>query len=139
MSIEITYNNGKISVVNTLNKRYKPVILTELEKDAIDVVTDIMKKNNILHDSFALERRTDKYLTCVLCTNYDFIRLKITERTMWFSIDSWNTFDTTSNDERFDCIENRKIRHWKFKLNSINDLYNFEDLIVIAIKKTISK
>ena len=57
MSIEITYNNGKISVVNTLNKRYEPVILTELEKDAIDVVTDIMKKNNILHDSFALERR----------------------------------------------------------------------------------
>lgn len=138
MSIEIIYENGKITTINHLNRRYEPVILTDLEREATDIIIDIISKSSINQDFLTLERRTDKYLSYILPEDYDFLRIKVTNRTKWFSIDAWKTFDTTLDDTRFDCVENRNIRHWKFKLNNINDLYSFSDLIISAAQKKIN-
>lgn len=138
MSIEIIYDHGKLITKNNLNRRYEPIVLTDFEKEATDIIIDIMNKSKMNPEHLKLERRTDNYLSYILPEDYDFLRIKVTNRTKWFSIDSWKTFDTTSNDSRFNSVENRSIRHWKFKLNNINDLYSFSDLITIAAQKKIN-
>ena len=77
-----------------------------------------------------LERRTDSYLTIVVCGVYDFCRLKIGKRSMWVSVAlSPNDRKLFFDDIRFSNELHKNQFHWKIKLSSVDDLRSSLDLI----------
>ena len=77
-------------------------------------------------------RRSDAYLTICNEAGNDFCRLKATEKALWFSVDMWT--NKVADRPSLDRVENKKQRHWKIKLSSIEQIDQFADVIAEAAR-----
>lgn len=131
MSIELSYDkDGNIEINNTLSKRYKPVTLSTDEETAVTIILNIISNVGISNDNIHLERGTASYLSVVIFDVYDFCRIKIGQKSKWFSIlmdkDCCKLF---SDDERLSVVSNKNQLHWKIPLSTVNDLNSYADII----------
>lgn len=128
--ISISFDENGISVCNSMDRRYEPVLLSEEELQAIEIIETAISSVPNSHEPIHLERRTDKYLTVAVCDVYDFCRVKIGKRSMWVSLFlSPADRKLFFNDARFSNESNKKQFHWKIVLASVDDLKNCSDLI----------
>lgn len=113
------------------------VEVSKFEAEALSIISEILS----CKVEYRLERRAESYLTLVV-GEYDFCRLKATERTNWISFDMWRCSDSVKNDERLKDVSNKNQRHWKIRLPDIHDIRNYSDILVasfdscLAVKST---
>ncbi|MBR1810755.1 MAG: ribonuclease H-like domain-containing protein [Clostridia bacterium] len=80
-----------------------------------------------------VDRRTSNYLSLVTCVHCgDFCRFKATANTLWISLDLWGYYEV---DPRLAGVKNKNQRHWKIYLSSMDDLFNYADLISFSYNK----
>ena len=125
----------------------KPLALADEEQSAIDIIYKAF--SGLATDSAEIhaERRSTNYLSIVAFSDYDFIRLKVGERSKWFSVFlSPTDRSELENDIRFAGVPNKRLLHWKVKLSRTEELSEHTDLFQRAFaaakwsyEKTISK
>lgn len=134
MSIIIS-SDGEISSLDSYDM---PAELTVYEKKAVFHIYNAFTESGIDFDDMRFRRRSCSYLTMLAPNGNDFCRIMASERTAWFSVDVWRLSDKIKSDSRFDDVKKRTIRHWKVKLNCIDDFKDNSDLIVESYKSIIS-
>lgn len=77
-------------------------------------------------------RRSNDYLTICNEAGNDFCRLKASDKVLWFSLDMWT--NKVADRPSLSAVQNKKQRHWKIKLDSIDDIEQFNDVIAEAAK-----
>lgn len=128
--MDITIKNSIMAIKMQGDSRNVPADLTPLEQDCIYIGLLKVMTDPVLLQHISFDRRAgDKYLTISFDIDYDFMRLKATSRSLWFSV--WHDPSDEENP-LFDSVENRKQLHWKVKLSSPSDLENFQDIIYRA-------
>lgn len=106
--------------------------VSECESKALSIISEILSGKG----EFRLERRSESYLT-LIAGEYDFCRLKATERTNWISLDMWRCSENVKNDEKLNGVTNKNQRHWKIQLSDIYDIKNYADIIVASFESSI--
>lgn len=85
------------------------------------------------NDKLTFERRSDNYISA-FCGLTDFLRFKLTERTMWFSL--YIPFPIRNeyiDGPLFPDQDKKKDRnHWKVKFKSYADLKPYEEVIRLS-------
>lgn len=107
--------------------------VSECESELLSIINDILSGRG----EYYLERRSENYLTLV-AGEYDFCRLKATERTRWISLDMWRCSESIKNSEKLKNVSNKNQRHWKIKLSDINDIRNYADILVASFESSIA-
>ncbi len=114
--------NGKF-FFDSLTQRYNTEVEpTELEAEALALIIEATGPVNIY-------RRSDAYLTICNESGNDFCRLKATDRAKWFSLEVPAEYQ---NDSLLANVKNKKQRHWKIQLQSIDDIVVYSDIIKAA-------
>lgn len=144
MTIEIAFENENIKITNKQEPEISPNDLNEYEKEAISIIKSILQTNSFDTSTIQLERRTSNYLTLLINNSdckigKDFCRIKMTNRTTWISLDLWGFTKQLENDPRLNIVTNKNQRMWKIKLSSIQDLYNYSDLISLSFNNVSCK
>ncbi|MBR0141893.1 MAG: hypothetical protein IJM19_06575 [Ruminococcus sp.] len=103
-------------------------VLTSIETKAIEYIKREFEKREINFDEIRFRRRSKDYLTLLAPNDFDFCRIKVGERSVWFSVHGLNLPKEIKNDERFDKVKKTLI-HWKVKLGSIDEFLENSDLI----------
>lgn len=103
------------------------VDLSELEQQFVHLALRRVYEDDSLSDKLAIDQRSSNYKTVSCYTDYDFLRFKISPRSLWFSIVP-NPND--KRDQRFDSVKNKRTIHWKIELSSIDDVDSYSDLIL---------
>ena len=128
-SIQISADSSnRISITTQFNKALNA---NEQEKVIADHFITLVQEN---HPStpLHLERRSENYLS--LCYNrLDLVRFKYTERTKWISIDALLA-KVSADNPLFEAQKNKRVRHWKAKLENLAILSDFDDIVVTACK-----
>lgn len=136
MYIEFGLKNNIPYVESDINKRNQSVLLSEYEQEFLNTIFEILDNAEFDIDIIYLERRTNNYLSLVINNDIDFLRVKITDRTKWFSLDMWwSNKGEYDKDERISSDVNKKQRHWKFKFNCFDDIVSYQDLICNSYKQ----
>ena len=134
MPIELhaVVENGHVSASVTSSFDHGDVVLTSEESAAVSA---IFSAAGPLAASLHCERRSDAYLS-IVGPEYgdDFCRLKATARSLWFSLDL--TARDVSGDPRLSCVKNKRQRHWKIPLDSIDDIAAYGDLVLLSLEST---
>ena len=120
------FPNGIHSQFDNYNKDSD---LTELEKQALSYIKQEFEENDIDFNTLSFRRRSEDYLTILAYNEYDFCRLKVTERSIWFSINGIILPNSIKNDPRFDGVK-KSLIHWKIKLPNIESIKDNADLIL---------
>ena len=115
-------------VTSDLYKHDADAELTILEKKAVSFIRSEFEKRDIDFDCIRFRRRSNDYLTLLSPNDYDFCRLKTTERVTWFTVFAAQLPEEIKNDSRFNGNK-KTLLHWKVKLQSLDDLKNNSDLI----------
>lgn len=144
MTIEIAFENENIKITNKQEPKISPDDLNEYEKEAISIIKSILQTNGFDTSTIQLERRTSNYLTLLINNSdckigKDFCRIKMTNRTTWISLDLWEFTKQLENDSRLNIVTNKNQRMWKIKLSSIQNLYNYSDLISLSFNNVSRK
>lgn len=129
MNGEISFgidDNGKFFWISG-TQRY----LTEVEPNAIEAqaLARICAAANVPVKCY---RRSSDYLTICNEAGNDFCRLKATENVLWMSLDMWT--NKVQDRPSLDRVRNKRQRHWKIKLNSIEEIDLFADVIAEAAR-----
>lgn len=128
--ITIAFNQNGITVSSSINRRYEPVVLSDDEQQAVKIIEESVAYAVDTSEPIHLERRTDNYLTVVVCGVYDFCRVKIGKKSKWVSVSlSPSDRELFFNDTRFSSETNKNKFHWKIALSSVDDLKNCSELI----------
>ena len=104
------------------------------EQRAIAIIRAAFEKDNLSFDTIRIERRSSDYLT-LNCPHYnsdfytDFCRIKAGTVSTWVSLDT-SVSKALTEDYRFKDEINRNRRHWKIKLNNVEDISSITDLII---------
>lgn len=104
------------------------------EQRAIAIIRAAFEKDNLSFDTIRIERRSSDYLT-LNCPHYnsdfytDFCRIKVGTVSTWVSLDT-SVSKALTEDYRFKDEINRNRRHWKIKLNNVEDISSITDLII---------
>lgn len=118
--------NGKFFYVSGTQRYLTEVEPSEIEAQALE---EILAPVNA---PVKLYRRSDDYLTICNEAGNDFCRLKATENTLWFSLDMWT--NKVADRPSLERVKNKKQRHWKIKIDSIEEIKLFSDVIAEASK-----
>ncbi|MBR4627747.1 MAG: hypothetical protein IKO47_08625 [Ruminococcus sp.] len=102
--------------------------LSILEEFAVALIKDEFIKRNINFDCIRFRRRSKDYLTLLAPNDFDFCRIKTTERVTWFTIHGLNLPKQIQNDERFNDTK-KNLVHWKVRLDNVGDFETNSDLI----------
>lgn len=124
MSIKITLE-GVTSEFDNYNTDAE---LTVVEEQAIQFVQKEFEKRNIDFECIRFRRRSKDYLTLLAPNDFDFCRIKATERAAWFSVHGLKLPKPIQDDERFNGVK-KSLIHWKVRLNSVADYESNSDLI----------
>lgn len=114
--------NGKFIYSSATGRHETEVEPTDMEAEALAYI--IYEVGEV-----KLYQRSDAYLTICNEGGNDFCRLKVTDRTKWISIDVPQEF---YDDPRLENVPNKNQRHWKIKLNRIDDIALYSDIIKAA-------
>ena len=112
--------------------------LTELEKEALKYIKAYFVENGADFDSLRFCRRSENYLSVIAPTDTDFCRLKVSERSVWYSVHGARLSEPLRNDSRFDGVK-KSLLHWKVKLKSPADFKDNSDLILESYLVTINQ
>lgn len=135
MPITIGFDGEKPFVTSEFDKYKEDVILTAQEQILCNILRNMFNKIGVDYDTeIKLQRRSNSYLSIFNNNGNDFLRVKASAKTTWFSIDTWKMADEYKNDPRFDSVKNKKQRHWKIVLSSPNEIAKHFDLISEAYK-----
>ena len=111
--------NGKFFYESATTRYNTEVEPTAIEAEALKYIIEAA-------GFVKLYRRSDSYLTICNESENDFCRLKATDRAKWFSLDMPKEY---YNDSRLNDVQNKNQRHWKIKLNKIEDIAKYSDII----------
>lgn len=103
--------------------------LTEFEMEAISYIKQTFLDNGEAFDVLRFCRRSQDYLTILSPNDIDFCRIKVTSRSIWFSVNGLRLSEALKNDIRFEGVKKTSV-HWKVKLNCIEDFKDNSDLIL---------
>lgn len=103
-------------------------IPTELESIALEAIGSEFKKRGLDFGEIRFRRRSDKYLTLLAPNDFDFCRIKVGERSVWFSVHGIKLPAEIKNDSRFDGVK-KTLVHWKVSLKNVSDFQHNSDLI----------
>ena len=134
MPITIEIKDGVPHVYNSYNRRHEPVVSSNFEIEAMQIIEKIITDAGLDFNKIHLERRSDNYLSLVIGEHYDFCRIKVTARTTWFSLDLLGCVSKLSNDVKLSDVKNKNQRHWKIPLNEVDDLINYSDYVIMSFK-----
>lgn len=125
MSIKISIHGveGEFDNYNT------DAVLTELEEKAVRYIRDEFVARNIDFECIRFRRRSKDYLTLLAPNDFDFCRIKTTERVTWFTIHGLHLPKSIQDDIRFGDTKKTLI-HWKVKLDNVEDFATNSDLVV---------
>ena len=120
-----------IGLNETLKYRNKPLIEpTPDEKTALEIIYKALSEIDIAPSEISLKKISKNYLTLVVGKFTDFCRLKIGPKSKWISLAfSYDDEQALINDPRMTKVKDKKIRHWKIPLSSIEELSSYSDLI----------
>lgn len=104
-------------------------ILTEYEKKALSYIEEAFEENGLPFSELRFRRRSDSYLSVLALNDMDFLRIKASERSVWFSVHGLHLSPELKSDARFDGVKKTLI-HWKVKLKDVDDLKDNTDLII---------
>lgn len=108
----------------------KPLNLTPEENIALDIVFDTLKDIASENAELHAERRSDNYLSIVAFEHHDFMRIKIGDRSKWFTVAlSPSDRIDLAQDARFAKVKNKNQLHWKVSLSAVEGLKQHSDLI----------
>lgn len=103
------------------------------ESKALSILEKIFMDENLnFFDKIKLQRRTDKYLTVCNLSGDDFLRLKMGVKSKWFSVDIHRAPADIRKDTRLNDVNNKNQRHWIIKIDSIDDLIKYSDIILYS-------
>lgn len=126
--------DGSVIVIGLdeiLKKQNRPLIEpTPDEKIALEIIYKALFEINVDPSEISLKKISKNYLTLVVGESIDFCRLKIGPKSKWISLAfSHEDEEILANDPRIANVKDRKIRHWKIPINSIEELNAYSDLI----------
>ncbi len=124
MSIKISVDG----VTSEFDNYNIDAVLTELEKKAVSFIKNEFITRNIDFECIRFRRRCKDYLTLLAPNDFDFCRIKTTERVTWFTIHGLNLPKHIQNDERFNDTK-KNLVHWKVRLDNVGDFETNSDLI----------
>lgn len=128
-AIEITANSdGSFSIKSDLD--YTAAKLDEAEMEAAKIILACLPSEESLDVVF--ERRSKDYVSLITRNVYDFARLKVGKKAMWFSV-ALSPADRQkyADDPRFASAKKNQL-HWKVPFDSLPDLKNDADLFRCA-------
>ena len=129
-TIEISFEDNKILITSSADKRNAPAILTPAETSATKIVESALQEINVSPSEICYRRYTEKYLSVITHEVYDFLRIKAGGKTAWFTVFLSPEFQQRlMDDPRFASQKNKRQLHWKVTLGSINELIYHKDLI----------
>lgn len=116
--------------------------LNSEEKEVTAFIYAMLENTQVDRDKLEVIRKSDSYATVVIRGkeyDFDLIRFKFTERIKWVSL-------PLSKDDRlkfqenklFEAQKNKKQIHWKSKLQAIEELLNYKELVINAYNEGIS-
>lgn len=109
--------------------------LSELEMIALYHIKAAFAKASEDFDVLRFRRRSQDYLTVISPNDDDFCRIKVTSRSIWFSVHGLTLPESFKSDARFDGVK-KTLVHWKVKLKSIDDFIDNSDLILASYLST---
>lgn len=135
MSIVIGIDeNGKLFSKSELDNYDKDAELSAYEEQAISIIKTSFENEHLPFELIAFRRRSENYLTLLLPNNNDFCRIKAGSRSTWISLDMLHSDELLRKDIRFSDVKNRRQRHWKINLSSIQEFEKVTDLIIAVYK-----
>lgn len=105
--------------------------LTELETTALSHIRNTFIQASEDFDVLRFRRRSQDYLTIISPNDDDFCRIKVTSRSIWFSVHGLTLPEHIKSDSRFDGVK-KTLVHWKVKLSSVEDFIDNSDLILAS-------
>lgn len=120
--------DGSFSVENDL--AYTAAKLDDVETEAAKIILACLPSEKPLDVLF--ERRSKDYVSLVTRNVYDFARLKIGKKVMWFSV-ALSPADRKkyADDPRFASAKKNQI-HWKVPFCALSELRSDGDLFLCA-------
>lgn len=113
------------------NPLYKSLSLSDREIVLIETVKKIIADTPYA-DRFGVACRSDSYIT-LLCGNNDFMRFKYSPRAFWISLDiPLDIAKKNIDNPLFSAQENKRQRHWKSSINSIDEIDKLKDFIIAS-------
>lgn len=104
------------------------------EKEAFEMIGEILKDAGIDIEKYRAVQRSNDYTTLLIGESSDFCRIHFGERAKWISIDMWGRAKAFKEDAKFSNVKNKNQRYWKVKVNNLEDLREFRDIIIEAAK-----
>ena len=133
---------GKYDIKFSHYGEERDINLNDDEKSFVAIIFDMLK-DNVDVSKLRVTRKSDNYATIEVQKSdyfFDLIRFKYTERTKWISILLCNNDrEKYSGDPLFEAQKKKTQFHWKSKMNSLNDLYKYKELLVNAYNALISE
>lgn len=126
--MEITFS--KDGITKSYSNYDKLAELTELEKKADHIIMSGFKEANVDASQIIAKRHSESYLSYFNRFDIDFLRVKAGEKSTWISLDSYRMSDSLRDNEIFDDIKNKRIRHWKIAFEKTDDIKDAIDIIV---------
>lgn len=125
MKIEISYADGKIQVSNS-SARGIPAELTPLEIEAVGKLLPLVLSEMTIAPFISFDRRSSNYLTVALAEKYDFLRIKRTAKTFWFSV---SPAPEDKSNLLFANVSNKRLLHWKINVTDVNAAELYQEII----------
>ncbi|MER1959158.1 MAG: hypothetical protein ABS942_17380 [Solibacillus sp.] len=112
----------------------REVALNAMEIDFTKLVFETLKDSSVLTDKLEIVRKSDSYATMVIRGkewDFDLIRIKITDKTKWLSLSlSKNDRKVFESSPLFEAQKKKSQLHWKSKIQKVNDISQYKDLII---------
>lgn len=112
----------------------EPMKWTAEELEICERVIELLP-DSFNREDFVIEKRTESYSTIFYKKHCnDFFRVKYSMRSIWFSIDASDRIRAELVDSPiFEAQKKKTQRHWKCKVNSVDEIYDHIDLIAECI------
>lgn len=141
IAIGFDYEKGEIISKSQFDKYNEDAELTELENQAVKIIKSAFEKETLPFDKIKFRRHSQSYLSLFIFDpkinqDTDFCRIKAGVKSIWISLDMWRAKDY-QDDMCLSAVTNKNQRHWKVKLNCIDDFENITDLIINVFKSIV--
>ena len=113
--------------------------MTEHERKALAIVRRIISESGISGDlEIRPEKIAEDYISFVYASS-DFIRIKASKTSNWFTIDSTGFTEEILNNPKYEKQINARKYHWRFSIKNVEELFEYTDLIVMSYSYVIRK
>lgn len=114
------------------------ISVTDYEAETIALIRSIIANAGLDSSAVHVDRRAEQYLTLFVREWSDFCRIKITDRTKWFSLDMCVVPQNIKEQETLSIVNNKNQRHWKIPLSSIKDIENYAEFVIASFNGSLN-